>query len=89
MGKTYRTRGKGKKYREPFSPESVDDTLSCRKLRTDYKGVIIEYVWIGFSWLRIGISNGVFASSEERCGVLSSWVTVSFSMHSLPLAASS
>jgi len=30
MSGTYRTHGKGKKYRIQFSPESVDEVLSCQ-----------------------------------------------------------
>jgi hypothetical protein len=33
MGGTYRTHGKSKKYRKQFSPESVDEVLSCQTLR--------------------------------------------------------
>jgi len=32
MGGTYRTHGKGKKYRKQFGPESVDEVLSCQTL---------------------------------------------------------
>ena len=32
MGGTYRTHGKSKKYRQQFSPGSVDEALSCQTL---------------------------------------------------------